>query len=593
MSEYRFLNPYNFVRCLDVPENKEGKEAPKTKILGRCAPPPHDRFVGLTGRIACELEAKTPIFISDSEFVEGAEHKSYRFFRLENERGEEEYAIPSTSLRGMLRSVFEVVTNSCFGVFEGGLLGKRERPENYDDTLLFGAGLIMGIPKSDEKPGFVRKMKHYKLPHSKFPEYKNEYRENGEKIFVRIVNDKIVEVRENRVKDFKPGYLKTSDKGIPGRTSKRNEYVLVEDGSSEDFELTNEVYQNYTIANRNNKHACTKTPKSGDTIWFRAKRNIIKEFGFSQIYRKPFKNSINSLLENYYHSCSDYNNLCPACRMFGWVNSKDSKGAEELSIKQAYVGRIKVSHAQIIENKGFLREFPLAILSAPKPTTTFFYLLKNGKPEFSVKYDTPGGQLRGRKFYRHQDKAKEQEYKRAGEIRDRQNRTLKDALAPEAKFTFTIEFENLAPIELGALLWSIKMESGMFHKLGMGKSLGFGSVRVKINTIEIINPKERYSSYEANGWKKVDVKKQTKWVEQFKVAMKNRYSKDFNELKNVKDLKAILSPANLPVHYPRTSEQPDPEGKNYEWFMENKRYGRKPLKLASENTEGFPIKFRP
>src|SRR5690554_7603085 len=78
MSEYRFLNPYNFVRCLDVPENKECKEAPKTKILGRCAPPPHDRFVGLTGRIACELEAKTPIFISDSEFVEGAEHKSYR-----------------------------------------------------------------------------------------------------------------------------------------------------------------------------------------------------------------------------------------------------------------------------------------------------------------------------------------------------------------------------------------------------------------------------------------------------------------------------------------------------------------------------------
>lgn len=570
------------MRCLDVPKNNECKEAPKAKILGRCVPPPHDRFLGLTGRITCELEAKTPIFISDSEFVEGAEHKSYRFFRLENECGEEEYAIPSTSLRGMMRSVFEAATNSCFGVFEGGLLGKRERPENYDDTF---AGLIIETPKSDKKAGYVRKMAHYKLPHGKFSNYKNKYKENGNKIFVKIANDKVVAIQEDHTNDYMIGYLKTSDKGLPGQTSKRNEYVFVEDGSSEGFELPYDVYQNYIIANRNNRHPQTKTPRTGNTIWFKAKGNKIKEFGFSQIYRKPFKKSINDLLTDFHRPCAEYNNLCPACRVFGWVKQNSSE-----ETKASYAGRIKISHAELVENKGNLEELPLAILSAPTPTTTFFYLLKNGKPDFNVKYDTPGGQLRGRKFYRHQGEARE--YKRVDEKKDQQNRTLKDVLDPGAKFKFTVEFENLTPVEVGALLWSVEMESGMFHKLGIGKPLGFGSVKIEINTIEIINLKERYSSFEASGWKKVDVEKQAKWVDQFKVAMKNRYGKDFNELENVKDLKAILSSTDLPVHYPRTSEQPDPEGKNYEWFIENKRYGRKPLKLASEDTEGFPVKFR-
>lgn len=251
-------------------------------------------------------------------------------------------------------------------------------------------------------------------------------------------------------------------------------------------------------------------------------------------------------------------------------------------------------------NKGTLEEFSSAILSVPKPTTTYFYLLKNDRPDFNVKYDTPGGQLRGRKFYRHQDEAKEQEYKRACGIKDKQNRTLRDVLKPGAKFEFILEFENLAPVEFGALLWSIEMEKGMFHKLGMGKSLGFGSVKIDVKYIEILDLKERYSSFEANGWKEIDVKKQPERINQFKeafkTAMKNKYRNDFNNLENIKDLKAILSSTDLPVHYPRTSQKPGSEGKNYEWFVENKKnrkYGQMPLKLATDDTEGFPVKFEP
>ena len=111
--------------------------------------------------------------------------------------------------------------------------------------------------------------------------------------------------------------------------------------------------------------------------------------------------------------------------------------------------------------------------------------------------------MRGRKFYRHQNVAKEQEFIRAEEKKDDQNRTLRDALRPGAKFNFDIEFENLAPVELGALLWSIEMEDGMFHKLGLAKPLGFGSVKIGIKKIEILKPKERYGSITGNGWEAV------------------------------------------------------------------------------------------
>jgi hypothetical protein len=30
----------------------------------------------------------------------------------------------------------------------------------------------------------------------------------------------------------------------------------------------------------------------------------------------------------------------------------------------------------------------------------------------------------------------------------------------------------------------------------------------------------------------------------------------------------------LPIHYPRKSAAPDPEGKNYEWFVANDRTGK-------------------
>jgi CRISPR-associated protein (TIGR03986 family) len=491
--------------------------------------------------------------------------------------------------------VFEAATNSCFSIFEGGLLGKRERPENYDRTLLLTAGLIIDLPKNEDKPGCVKGMKYYKLNHTRFPKYKNNFRLNGEEILVAIVNDDVSDVKEYNKKEQIPdgysiSYLKTSDKGLPGRTRKMNEYVFLDDGSSENFELSYQTYQNYIISNRNNKQVHTKVPKSGDTIWFRSQEKKIKEFGYAQIYRKPFEKSIGDLLTNasqHLHPCSDYHKLCPSCRLFGWVHQQPSNDLERAS----YAGRVKISHADLIEEKGTLDDFPLAILSTPKPTTTFFYLLKNGKPDFYVKYDTSGAHLRGRKFYLHQKKAEEEkEYRRAGDIRDDQNRTIRDALKPGAKFEFAVEFENLAPVEFGALLWSIEMENDMFHKIGLGKPLGFGSVKLNIESIRILDVERRYGSFSNDGYN-VETNQKEIFIKKFREYMEKRYGKNFYELDNIMDIKTILGEHALNIHYPRTSIEPERDGRNFQWFVNNKIFGRKYLKVAAEDTDGFPLNF--
>lgn len=570
-----------------LPQGKENDER-DIKLLGRCSPPPHDRFIGLTGRIECELEAVTPIFISDSEFVkedkDNPEHKSYRFFRLINENEEKEFAIPSTSLRGMLRSVFEAATNSCFSVFEG---EKRLSYREVQKARAMKPAIVRSLP-GDKSIGRIEICESARVP---FNLLKEDNWKCGEDAYAIFSSGKVNQITKKHLNGGKKGWVKITGKNIP---NKRNEYFFYPTENQLNFDEDrtsdyNKVLEEQ-IANEFPTEYQTPTLEVGNLVYAEVSQNEVVNIALVKVPRLLYRNSIGELLPDYLRPCIDYNNLCPACRVFGWVHQNPPKDEK----KVAYAGRVKISHAKIIKNTGTI-EVPLAILSTPKPTTNFFYLLKNEMPVFDVIYDTEGAQLRGRKFYRHQEEAKEQEYKQAGNEKGKQNRTIRDALNPGAKFNFTIRFENLSPVELGALLWSVEMEEGMHHKVGLAKPLGFGSVKLSIKKIEIFDHKERYNSFTNSIWKIANDEKKKQWLKQwlklFKETMKNKYDNSFEELDNIKDIETILGAPPLSVHYPRTSEKPDVLGENFKWFMQNKRFGKKPLKIASEDTEGFPLNF--
>jgi CRISPR-associated protein (TIGR03986 family) len=224
---------------------------------------------------------------------------------------------------------------------------------------------------------------------------------------------------------------------------------------------------------------------------------------------------------------------------------------------------------------------------------------KRGLNDFQAGCDNKDNVLRGRKFYRHHGHAGDNVYWMQTEREhhsvvppSEQNRTVKDALEPGNRFQFTIEFENLSEVELGALLWSLEMDGRAFHRLGFAKPLGFGSVQLQVLAMSTLNPLGRYGEEWQEGWSSVPKDKREQLVDQFKQAMQRAHQQAFEELPHIKDLLTLLSdpPSDLPIHYPRPDEKLSEEGKNYEWFIGNNRKpdARVVLELPGEE-KGLPL----
>lgn len=151
-----------------------------------------------------------------------------------------------------------------------------------------------------------------------------------------------------------------------------------------------------------------------------------------------------------------------------------------------FSGRVFFEDAHI--DKGDLErvskeEIYLKILATPKPTTFQHYLEQKQKNKDSLlHWNNQEGILRGYKMYWHRKtpangdnawQATAEEVKRYPS----QHTKVKPVDAG-CHFTGRIRFENLSDIELGALLFVLKLPGGCAHKIGMGKPLGLGSIRI-------------------------------------------------------------------------------------------------------------------
>ncbi len=133
----RFIHSYNFVR---IPSRESFKEALDNKFFKRVKSAPHDVYDAnrKTGFIDCELTTRTYWFIPDPRKIkrDKKKHTSLGYFTLDDvphrswnadqaEKDTTPPAIPGSSLRGMVRSVFETATLSCFNVFDARRLDFR------------------------------------------------------------------------------------------------------------------------------------------------------------------------------------------------------------------------------------------------------------------------------------------------------------------------------------------------------------------------------------------------------------------------------------------------------------------------------------
>jgi len=105
-------------------------------------------------------------------------------------------------------------------------------------------------------------------------------------------------------------------------------------------------------------------------------------------------------------------------------------------------------------------------------------------------------QPRGRKGYLHHPA--DQVARRWWESRDQDSKHDKqrlccDPIARDQVFWFHIDADNLSAAELDLLCVAIEPAPGFLHRLGLGKPLGLGSVRIEIAAILTQDRKARYS----------------------------------------------------------------------------------------------------
>lgn len=125
------------------------------------------------------------------------------------------------------------------------------------------------------------------------------------------------------------------------------------------------------------------------------------------------------------------------------------------------------------------------ILSSPKPSAFQQYLEQPHAEKRHLRHygsDPDTTRIRGYKLYWHQGnvglvetQAKQEDVEKAPS----QYTSIK-AVKAEVAFEFTLRFENLSDVELGALLWVLKVAGDRRYRLslGMGKPRGFGAVAI-------------------------------------------------------------------------------------------------------------------
>lgn len=181
--------------------------------------------------------------------------------------------------------------------------------------------------------------------------------------------------------------------------------------------------------------------------------------------------------------------------VFGYV--AESKAEK----RGARAGRVFISDATYVSRPEgqplFLSNnfFTPKVLGSPKLTTFQHYLVQDGdhghhplSKDRLANYDTPSSEteIRGHKLYWHKHTSV-----RRSAIEETDRQRIQDSpkqytgirpVASQVTFKFRVYFDNLRTEELGAILWVLMLPGSQDvkrrHKLGMGKPLGLGSVRI-------------------------------------------------------------------------------------------------------------------
>lgn len=637
MNSKNFFNPYNFV---STPKRNLDDD-----VLGDARPIGHSRIEEgtLSGKLVIKMVAQTPLLIPSSDVqVDKTNHKSKRTRTIrasDNGAGDHSrtvVAIPSSSVKGMVRSAYEMITNSRYGVFAGhdDRLGMRQAT---NDALLAIPAVVIIENDSPKLRLLLGNKTLDDLTTNKDGYLSWENQGNRDKAslaarvsmgdveifgrgeFAAMVNftyDKeTMRVRELDVDPGTPGscvgYVHKS--GKPGSTDgrggipKKNERVFFAESARNavDIPLTEDIAKYWrdiirdsTSVNEDvaDEHRPLYTRNSVSDEWEELSKGTtcfarVKVVNKScqielvqpvHIGRELHPNSPAQVLDSTLQPATDFDSFSSAERIFGWVTN----GKVEPSRNQAaYAGHLRFSPVYCtspdpVEKLEGGRI--LAILNSPKPSMARFYAgirHENGEVFFDAKtlkkralYDEKST-LRGRKVYPHHGSFDPSSTQWQSREKTKVNQSILDWIKPSTEFEFSIQFRNLTNDEFGALVASIQTGEGQCHRLGGGRPLGFGAVSLKIDF-----EKSRVATQPSllQSWENCELAKSlsAEHLSELETKFRERIQNESFYKTFIAYLNGYANSDGILVCYPRSSSNATKPDSILEWFVENERTER-------------------
>ena len=348
---------------------------------------------------------------------------------------------------------------------------------------------------------------------------------------------------------------KEREKLLQKKEGRKYHYIISEpDQSAKRIEINADTIRDYRDALTNFQKGEENSFKNNPRNRFDKKWGVIQEglpifycepeanqrvtlFGQSPNFRIPYSPNSDgraaSAVDFIPEQIGESDKIDLADAIFGFVrrgkDKQDEIPSNEKKEKreQSRAGRIFVSDAHYVTDEEgiWLKDNPNDtitphILASPKPTTFQHYLVQKNDQKSDIKhYGSKPNQdtvIRGHKLYWHkgdvgtgiQTDASPEEIEKK-----RSQYTEIKPIKAGVSFEFTIHFENLSHVELGALLWILTLANhdinalqllGLDGKekyclsLGMGKPLGMGAVTIEKSEL-ILNersqnkPQQRYT----------------------------------------------------------------------------------------------------
>ena len=576
-----------------------------------------------TGKLVCKLVNKTPLFIMGESEQDNKGHTKERFYR---EKGI--LIVPASSLKGAIRNVIDVMTNSVIRNVENEKLEQRIGAGKFESVF----GIIEYLPENGKNGVIVEAEKirvktkdKIEVGNKKFKfedrgqEFSRKYSYkdgliervklkdsiyNLKKTEIEVTKGaKVIEKLIKNSKEYK-SYLSSDKSGVLGVLwfsspifGKIHEKLLIPKKNGRKFEFSKEEYEDFKyiikqraerIKNGKDINSSTfyydKNLEKGDPLLFQVKDGKMAEhLAFSEIPRLRYKFSPLDLVSEEFRPGDSLKNLSFSERLFGTTGDTTKKDEEKKDELVALSGRVFFEDAKNYKPEMIDNGNPVTLkaFGEPHPTLTTFYL-DNIEKNYN---ENKGVSIRGRKFYwHHKEKIGKlfSEYRKSVEMPKDKNGQNKFAYNSSLElmdinneFEFNVNFENLTDEELGVLIYAIELEDGLLHKVGKGKAFGFGSCKIEIKEFLLEN-KDKYKDFLIEPFEK-----ESKKEDYINKAKEKRY---FDEnRKNIKELKAILSKTN-DLDF---SESPFPEDINKKgetnslnWFVNNKKGDRKIVLLS-------------